>query len=130
MIARKRVYAISKEVLRMINQAAQETFPNEFVAAMRAEEGIIVELLLLPGTLQGEDSAILQLHMLPVDYTVVGTVHSHPGPSNRPSGADRALFSRFGYVHIITCLPYNENSWRAYDLDGRPFELKVVDEPL
>jgi proteasome lid subunit RPN8/RPN11 len=128
MTGRKRAFAITKEALHMINQAAQETFPNEFVAALRAEEGVISELLLLPGTLQGGDSAILQLHMLPVDYTVVGTVHSHPGPSNRPSDADRALFSRFGYVHIITCLPYNESSWRAYGLDGRPFELKVLED--
>ncbi|HNU36209.1 MAG TPA: hypothetical protein PKJ15_06385, partial [Methanomassiliicoccales archaeon] len=78
-----KVRGIDRGLLEMINQAARDSLPNEFVAMLRAEEGIVQELLLLPGTLQGEDSATLMMHMMPIDYTVVGTVHSHPGYSNR-----------------------------------------------
>ena len=107
-------------------QAAVQTYPNEFVAALRAEKGVIRELLMLPGTVSGENSGIIQLHMLPIDFSVVGTVHSHPGPSNRPSDADVHLFGNFGSTHIITCLPYDMRSWRAYDYKGEPVELEVL----
>lgn len=122
-----KVRAIDRALLEMINEAARGSLPNEFVAMLRAEEGVIQELLLLPGTLQGEDSATLMMHMMPIDYSVVGTVHSHPGYSNRPSGQDLELFRRYGYVHIITCLPFDEGSWSAYDGRGRRMQLPVVE---
>lgn len=122
-----KVRGIDRGLMEMINEAARDSLPNEFVAMLRAEDGIIQELLLLPGTLQGEDSATLMMHMMPIDYSVVGTVHSHPGYSNRPSREDLELFRRYGYVHIITCLPYDEGSWRAYDGQGRRMQLPVVE---
>ena len=88
---------------------------------------MIEEMLLLPGTLQGEDSGTLQLHMLPIDHSVVGSVHSHPGYSNRPSDADLRFFNHFGAIHIITCLPFDRPSWKAYNLQGERIELKVID---
>lgn len=122
-----KVKAIDRALLGMINEAARDSLPNEFVAMLRAEDGVIQELMLVPGTLQGQDSAILMLHNLPIDFSVVGTVHSHPGYSNRPSREDLVLFRHYGYVHIITCQPFDEDSWRAYDGRGRRTELPVVD---
>jgi proteasome lid subunit RPN8/RPN11 len=116
---------IDGALLDAINEAAVQTYPNEFVAALRAEKGVINELLMLPGTISGERSGILQLHMLPIDFSVVGSVHSHPGHSARPSEADLNLFSHIGAVHIITCLPFDRTSWRAYNLRGERIELKV-----
>ena len=123
----KRVKGIDRSLMEMVNQAARDSLPNEFMAMLRAEEGVVSELLLVPGTLQGNDSALVMLHMLPIDYTVVGTIHSHPGYSNRPSKQDLELFRRYGMIHIITCLPYDENSWQAYDHQGSMIELPVVD---
>ncbi|MCJ2669193.1 MAG: Mov34/MPN/PAD-1 family protein [Thermoplasmata archaeon] len=124
---RKRARAIKKETIEMILEASRDVYPNEFGAILRAEEGVITEIMLLPGTLSGSRSAIFQLHMLPIDFTVVGTVHSHPSGSISPSGADVALFQKFGYIHIITGVPFNEGSWRAFDLYGEPVDLEVVD---
>lgn len=124
---RKRARAIKKETIEMILEASRDVYPNEFGAILRAEEGVITEIMLLPGTLSGSRSAIFQLHMLPIDFTVVGTVHSHPSGSISPSGADVALFQKFGYIHIITGVPFNEDSWRAFDLYGEPIDLEVVD---
>ena len=95
------------DVLEMVNEAARQSLPNEFVATMRAEKGVITEILLLPGSLAGTMSATVPLHMMPIDLSVIGTVHSHPGYSNRPSDHDLALFGRFGNTHIITCLPFD-----------------------
>jgi proteasome lid subunit RPN8/RPN11 len=126
-VLNERVRGIRKELLKAINDAATSNYPNEFVAALRAEEGIIEEMLLLPGTIQGETSGTLQLHMLPIDHSVVGSVHSHPGYSNRPSDADLRFFGHFGMVHIITCLPYDRTSWRAYNLQGETIQLDVIE---
>ena len=124
---RRKVWGIDTDVLEMVNEASQESYPNEFVAALRAEKGVITEILLFPGSYSNEHSAFMQLHMLPIDLSVVGTVHSHPGPSNRPSDEDLHLFGNFGSTHIITCLPYDMRSWQAYDQGGRPIKLEVVD---
>jgi len=122
-----KVRGIDRSLMEMINQAARDSLPNEFVAMLSAEDGVVQELVLLPGTHQGRDSASLMLTMKPIDFSIVGTVHSHPGPSNRPSKADLEFFRHYGYVHIITCVPFNEHSWRAYDAAGRPLDLPLVD---
>jgi proteasome lid subunit RPN8/RPN11 len=125
--ARRKIWGIEADVLKMINEASRESLPNEFVAALRAENGVITEILLFPGSRSNERSAFMQLNLMPIDFSVVGTVHSHPGPSNRPSAEDLHLFGNFGSTHIITCLPYDWRSWQAYDREGRPVKLEVVD---
>ena len=122
----KKVYGIRRKTLRMILEASKDTYPKEFAAILRSEEGVIEELLLLPGTVSGDVHAIFQLHMLPIDFSVVGTIHSHPSGSYNPSDADRQLFSHFGRVHIIVGHPYTERTWRAYDHNGAPRKLETV----
>ncbi len=126
-LKRKRARAIKRETIEMILEASRDVHPNEFGAILRAEEGVITEIMLLPGTISGSRSAIFQLHMLPIDFTVVGTVHSHPSGAISPSGADIAFFQKFGYIHIITGVPFDKDSWRAFDLYGEPISLEVVD---
>ena len=122
----KKVYGIRRKTLRMILEASKDTYPKEFAAILRAEEGVIEEILLLPGTVSGDVHAIFQLHMLPIDFSVVGTIHSHPSGNYSPSEADLGLFSHFGRIHIIAGRPYTEASWAAYDHYGNRIELKVV----
>jgi len=123
----KKARAIKKGTLKMILEASRESYPKEFAAILRSEEGTITEILLLPGTLSGGESALLRLHMLPIDLTAVGTVHSHPSEDFRPSEADLHLFQKFGYVHIITAYPYDEDSWAAWDFYGKAYKLEVLD---
>jgi len=122
----RKIWAVKAEVIEMINEAAVNTFPKEFIAVLRAEEGVITELLLLPGSITGDSFSQLQLWNLPIDYSVAGSVHSHPGYSNRPSSQDLIFFSHFGMVHIITCLPFDDSSWKAYNLSGERIELQVL----
>ncbi len=124
---RKRVKAIRRETLEMILEAARESYPMEFGAILRAEEDVVSEILLVPGTIGGQSHAIFQLHMLPIDFSVVGTVHSHPGPDATPSREDLAFFQRVGYLHIIAGYPFDDGSWRAWDRQGQPYDLEVVD---
>lgn len=125
---RRRVWGIRRDVLEMIAEAAEASHPNEFGASLRAEGGIVTELIFVPGTIGGEAHAFLPLGYLPVDRTIVGTVHSHPGPDAIPSDADKELFNGFGHTHIIMAEPYDETSWIAYDQNGQRIELDVVED--
>jgi len=122
----KRVEAITRKTLRMILEASRDIYPREFGAILRAEQGVITELLLIPGTVSGNRHAIFQIHMIPTDFAVVGTVHSHPSGVYEPSDEDRALFNKFGGIHIITGYPFSENTWAAWTNRGQRIGIKVV----
>lgn len=118
--------SIRRRTLKMILEAGKSSFPNEFGAILRAEKGVITELMLIPGTESGGHSAIFRLHMLPVDFSAVGTVHTHPSGVCLPSGVDLQLFAKFGWVHIIACSPFDDSSWACYDAAGVRRPLEVV----
>ena len=122
----KRVHAIARRTLRMILEASRDMHPMEFGAILRADEGTITEILLVPGTISGKRHAIFQLHMLPPDFAVVGTVHSHPSGVYEPSDEDLALFNKFGGIHLIVGHPYSEESWAAWTNKGIRTTLQVV----
>lgn len=102
--------AIRRKTLRMILGASKDAYPNEFGAILRAEAGVITELLLIPGTIGGNRHAIFRLYNMPPDFSVVGTVHSHPSGAFHPSDEDLHMFSKFGGLHIITGSPYEETT--------------------
>lgn len=120
-------HAISRRCLDSALACARSAFPNEFGGILRADEpGTISELLLLPGTTAGRRHANFQLHMLPVDLRVSGTVHSHPSGALHPSQADVTLFRHWGRRHLILGSPFGPGSWRAYDGNGREVSMAVV----
>src|SRR2546421_662246 len=83
----KRVEAIARKSLRMILEASRDMYPQEFGAVLRADEGTIDELLVVPGTISGKHHAIFQLHTLPTDFAVVGPVRPSSGAPRDPRGA-------------------------------------------
>jgi len=121
-----KVYGIKRQTLKMALEVAKDNYPKEFAAMLRARDGVIIELLFIPGTLGSDRSAMIPFYMKPVDFSIVGVVHSHPSPNTTPSQADIALFGRSGDVHIILGYPYTEYSWAAYDRMGNPIKLKIL----
>ena len=120
------VRAIRRDALDLMLASAKGALPNEFAGVLRAYDGVVTEVMVLPGTEQGARAALFKFHMLPADRSVVGTVHSHPSGNYWPSGADLELFDRFGSVHIIVGYPYNVHSWQAYDGRGRARDISVI----
>ena len=122
-------WKIRRKCLDLIFECAKSNFPNEFGGLLRVDDDIknvISELVILPGTISGDSHAIFKLHMLPIDFSIVGTVHSHPSPSANPSDADLHLFRKHGRIHIIAANPFNKDSWEAYDHNGKEIEIKVI----
>ncbi len=126
MIAKKEKWKITERCLDFILESAKSSYPREFAGMLRAQGKTIIEVLIIPGTIQGESHAIFNLSMLPIDFSIVGTVHSHPSYSFYPSPADLELFSKKGRVHIIVAMPFNKESWQGYDWRGKPIEIEVV----
>lgn len=121
-----KVRRIRRRTMRMILAAAKDSYPNEFSAALRARDGVVTELILVPGTISGERGALMRLHMLPIDFSIVGSAHSHPSGAPEPSEADLEFFSKFGYMHIIAAHPFRDWDWAAYDPRGHRIALEVI----
>ncbi len=126
-VEKPKIWGIKKAMIDFIIEASKDSYPNEFYAKLLQKKGIIVEFSIIR-TIQGRTHAIPFTYMEPPDIFLetAGTVHSHPSGNNRPSGADLQFFSKMGPVHIIIGYPYTEDTWQAYNRNGKSIELKVV----
>ncbi len=122
-------WKITKTCLNLILESSKDSYPNEFGALLRVDEknkNIITEIVMIPGTISGDSHAIFRMHMKPIDFTIVGTVHSHPSYSFQPSQADLGLFRKHGRIHIIAANPFNEKSWQGYNYQGESIDIKII----
>jgi proteasome lid subunit RPN8/RPN11 len=127
MKAFQKVRGIAKDTLQFILEVCKSSYPKEFAGLLRAENGVITDVLVLPGTQSSEVSAVMRLFMMPIGMGSVGSVHSHPSPNIRPSNADLTMFGRSGNYNIIVGYPYTKQSWACYDATGKETTLPVLD---
>jgi proteasome lid subunit RPN8/RPN11 len=130
------ILGIAEDALQFALQASEDAHPNEYMGQLRGtdarklgleQEGtVITDVLLAPGTKTNPVSAEFKPTYMPNDLDSVGSIHSHPNGVLRPSDADLATFTS-GRVHIIVGAPYRRGDWRAFDTDGEPTELEVLD---
>ena len=122
-------WKILRDCLALICECAKDEYPNEFGGLLRVDsldKHLITEVVILPGTIAGETHALFQMHMRPLDFSIIGTVHSHPSRFPFPSQADQQFFQKYGRVHIIAAYPYSFSSWKAYNARGEEMTLEVV----
>jgi proteasome lid subunit RPN8/RPN11 len=63
--------------------------------------------------------------MMPMDFSIVGTAHSHPSGNLTPSHAD--LNHSFGVILMITGFPFrNEENVAVYNRSGARLTLQVT----
>jgi proteasome lid subunit RPN8/RPN11 len=130
---------IARETMEFTLEACEESHPNEYMGFLRAEDAqkldvdrdgqVITDVLVIPGTESSPVSASVRSHMKPNDVRSVGSVHSHPNGVLRPSDADLATFGQ-GKVHVIVGAPYGWGDWKAFDNQGEPTTLEVLDVEL
>jgi proteasome lid subunit RPN8/RPN11 len=62
--------------------------------------------------------------MLPIDFSIVGTVHSHPSRNLKPSPTDLNHF--WGSILMIIGFPFaNETNVAVYNREGEKLTLKI-----
>ncbi len=121
-------WAITGDLLKLIIELAKSYYPKEFLGVIKAEKGVIYELELVPCAISGDEMVSFPLHLIPIDFQIIGTVHSHPGYSAKPSEADLFLFNKFSGLHIIISYPFSSITWKAYTGDGAEIKVKVIYE--
>ncbi len=133
------VIGIAAAALEFALEASEDAHPNEYMGLLRGEDArtlgldrdgtVITDVLVIPGTESNPVSATVKTSMVPNDLRSAGSVHSHPNGVLRPSDADLATFGK-GPVHIIIGYPYRRGDWRAFDRQGEPRDLPVLDVDL
>ena len=121
------MYTIRKEALLTFLEASKNTYPNEFLGFLSGDKKnqTVEELIIVPATF-GATFSMVHLHLVPFDPSFVGTCHSHPSFSNKPSREDKKTFGKTGYIHIIAAYPYTLNTVAFYDQTGKPAQVKIV----
>jgi len=130
---------IAAETLEFALESSEDCHPDEYMGLLRGTEAdrlgmdrsgvVITDVLVVPGTTSNSVSATVKTSQIPNDTGALGSVHSHPNGVLRPSDEDLRTFGS-GDVHIIIGAPYGREDWRAFDRQGRPTDLEVLNVSL
>ena len=121
--------SIDHELLQMIFEGARQLHPRETILLLRGKKKenhiTISELVVPPLANYGHGFAQIRLHMLPMDFSIIGTAHSHPSGNLSPSPADLNHF--VGVVLMIVGFPFkDEKSVTIYNRDGEELALQIT----
>lgn len=103
-------------------------YPKEFLALIgsRRENNVIDEYIMLPAE-YGDSAAFIYSNTKPVDRKILGSVHSHPSASNKPSSGDLQVFPKYGKIHLIISYPYSMQNIALYDSQGKKLEFALIE---
>ena len=133
------ILGIAEGALEFALSASRDAHPDEYMGLLRGEDAhtlglerdgtVLSDVLVIPGTETNPVSATVKTSMIPNDLRAAGSIHSHPNGVLRPSNADLGTFGR-NEVHIIMGAPYGRDDWQAFDREGEPIDLPVLDVEL
>lgn len=119
---------IKKGLLLELLQACVNTHPNEFFAFLgKDKDNIVNHFVIVPIFYTSQDSVSYRTDTLPMDSSIAGTIHSHPGLNYKPSKADLHSFEKKGFIHLIITYPYNSfNSIHAFSKNGKEIGFEII----
>jgi len=119
---------IKRPLLEAMLDFAREQHPHEVVMLLRGRadrDGISVEDFLVPPlAVAGRRFAEFPIHILPIDFSIVGTAHSHPSGALKPSIGD--LYNFYSRVMVILAPPYDSMRAAAFNARGEQVPLRVL----
>ncbi len=123
--------SMSLELLEAIFEGAKRLYPRETILLLRGKKSKdairVLELVVPPLATYGRGFANVPLHMLPMDFSIVGTVHSHPSDSLAPSDVDFNHF--FGRVLMIVRFPFaGAENVAVYNSKGEKLRLQITED--
>ena len=121
--------SIPRALLETILEGAKQLYPRESFLLLRGKKSkdiiTVSDLVVAPFAVHGNGFASYSPHMLPMDFSVVGTVHSHPSGNIQPSNVD--LNHMIGRVLMIVGYPFlDERCVAVYDSNGAKLALHVA----
>ena len=123
---------ISRELLETILEGAKQLYPRESFLLLRGRKSkdiiYVTDLIVAPFAVHGKGFAGFSSYTLPMDFSIVGTVHSHPSGNTMASHVD--LNHMFGRIAMIVGYPFEgELNVAVYDSNGEKLSLTVADKP-
>jgi proteasome lid subunit RPN8/RPN11 len=121
--------SLTAELLDAIFEGARRLYPKETILLLRGKKSKdsieVLELVVPPLATYGRGFANIPLHMLPMDFSIVGTVHSHPSGNLAPSDVDFNHF--FGRILMIVGFPFaGEQNIAVYNSRGERLPLHIA----
>jgi proteasome lid subunit RPN8/RPN11 len=126
------VVQIPSNILDAIYAGAKELYPRESFLLLRGKKRkgaiMINDLVLAPFAAHGHGEVHFNPYMFVGDFSLVGTVHSHPSGNISPSLVDMNYF--FGRILMIVGPPFEgKNCIAAYDSNADKVPIEVT-EPV
>lgn len=123
---------IPSNILDAIYAGAKELYPRESFLLLRGKKRKsvikITDLVLAPFAAHGHGEVHFNPYMFAGDFSLVGTVHSHPSGNITPSHVDMNYF--FGRILMIVGPPFEGKSCiAAYDSNAEKISIEVT-EPI
>lgn len=123
------IVSISRTLMESILESAKTLCPKETILLLRGEKrkGMIkvTDLIVPPLATYGQGFANIPTHMLPIDFSIVGTAHSHPSGNLLPSPADLNHF--WGKILMIVGFPFaDERNVAVYNHEGERLTLEIT----
>ncbi len=126
---KQRLIIISRSAIDGIISYSKGLHPNEAILILQGKitpEQVVIEGLVIPPfALSGPYYSGFSNFNLPSDSSYVGSAHSHPSGSNKPSLEDLNR-GFYGAVSIIIAHPYDEGTIAAYDRNGNRLKIKIA----
>jgi proteasome lid subunit RPN8/RPN11 len=124
----KRYLTLKRQVADSIITYAKSCHPNEGILILQGKakkDTILVDGLVVPPfASHGPYYSGFPTYDLPFDLSYIGTAHSHPGGSNRPSLEDLNNF--YGFISVIISYPYSDSEIGAFDRNGNKVRVEIV----
>jgi len=129
MAATPSLVQIPQDILDTIFSGAKQLYPRESFLLLRGKKskGVIkiTDLLLAPFAVHGEGNVHFNPYMFSGDFSLVGTVHSHPSGNISPSHVDMNYF--FGRILMIVGPPFEgKNCIAAYDSNAERLPIEIT----
>jgi len=120
---------LDSKVVDSLLSYARLMHPREGVLLLRGkvdkEKIVINDAEIPPFATHGNSFASFPLHMLPIDFSIVGVAHSHPSGVLKPSMTDLNKF--YGRIMVIVAYPYQtQRDIMVFDREGKALKHEVL----
>jgi proteasome lid subunit RPN8/RPN11 len=103
--------------------------PREGILLLRGkvdkEKIVINDVEIPPFATHGNSFSSFPIHMLPIDFSIVGVAHSHPSGALKPSMTDLNKF--YGKIMVIIAYPYQtQQDIVVFNREGKTLKYEVL----
>jgi proteasome lid subunit RPN8/RPN11 len=122
---------LARSVINGILNYSKGAYPDEAILLLSGkndrERTTIDGIEVPPLAIHGKSFSEFPLHMLPMDFSLMGSAHSHPSGVLKPSVPDMNNF--YGRLMIIVAYPYEtESDLAVFNSRGDRVKYEVVED--